>query len=190
MNTEVDGSTFFPYNSTRKKNQLIMDILPRHWSGIDEVTDLADATQIEIATRNLTFAPIKPKPLPKPETERKPRGTPPNIPNPKPRTEFPPRADDSHRTSMPTPYTTSRDFCIHVKAEARNGKTRAQLKNLYSTPIGQGCWLCRFKQEDVNFHLDTACNVLNNVFVYDYSLDTYSTTLSPPAAHQPHVIFQ
>ena len=30
-----------------------MDDLPRHWSDVDEITDLAEATQIEIDTRSI-----------------------------------------------------------------------------------------------------------------------------------------
>jgi hypothetical protein len=168
--------------------QLIMDMLPPHWSDIDEVTDLADATQIEIATRNLTFKAI-PKLKPKTDIERTPRGPPRGPPDAAttPSIEYPPRADDS-RSSMPTQFSTSKDFMIHVKNEATNGKTRAQMKTQFSTPIGQGCWLCRFKQDDNAFHLDTTCKILNNVFAYSFSLGDYISTVSQPAPHKPQVI--
>ena len=48
--------------------------------------------------------------------------------------------------------------------------------------------LCRFKQDDRNFHLDTACKVLNNVFAYSFSLGNYHSIVSPPAPHKPQVI--
>jgi len=38
---------------------LLMDDLPPHWRDIDEITDLAEATQIEIDTRKLTFQKTK-----------------------------------------------------------------------------------------------------------------------------------
>jgi len=36
-----------------------MNNLPPHWKDVDEITDLAEATQIEIDTRKLTFQKAK-----------------------------------------------------------------------------------------------------------------------------------
>lgn len=100
IQTLVDHPT--PPQFSECKYHLTMELLSRHWTDIDEFTDLADATQIEINTCLLDFTPIKPK-LPKLPTDLKTRriaGEP--LP---PLTEHISRADDSRRYSMPISFT-------------------------------------------------------------------------------------
>jgi len=57
------------------------------------------------------------------------------------------------------------------------GKTQASLQLRYSTPADQGCWLCRFKQNDPAFHQDGECKLLKIFYPYSpaFSLNHAST---------------
>jgi hypothetical protein len=142
--------------------QLTMDDLPLHWRDVDEIIDLAEATQIEIDTRLLKLSsPNKPK-------DKKPldRTKPLLAPTTDDTTPRVPRADDSRRMAMPAPHTTSGAFGYHIRIESQRGTTRAALKSKYAGPPSDGCWLCRFKLTDPTFHNDTECKILNNLYPY------------------------
>ena len=181
--------TLFPVQFKQVQYLLIMNDLPPHWSNVNEITDLAEATQIEIDTRLLKLATSKPK-----DTDRNPRNTrnvlpgptPPTQPTPIiPNSDHPPCADGSHRYSWPPTYTGGKDFCHHIRKEMEAGKTQESLKLRYATPADQGCWLCRFKKTDPAFHQDTTCNLLKIFYPYssEFSLDNTfracKTTLPP-----------
>ena len=86
------------------KYQLLMETLPPHWSDVDEITDLAEATQTEIDTRLLNLASPKPKDKKPPPTDRGPPT--PRLPNPR----YPPPTGD---IIMPTRADDSRKFLYH-----------------------------------------------------------------------------
>ena len=108
-----------------------MDILPPHWSDVDEITDLAKATQIEIDTRLIKIATPKTKGKKPPHTDR---GT---LTARLPTAGYLPhtgdfitsvRADDSRRNTMPPTFPTNLSFMLHIKSEKAAGKTQASLK--------------------------------------------------------------
>ena len=87
--------TLLPIQFKQVQYLLLMNDLPPHWSDVDEITDLAEATQIEIDTRLLRLATTKPK-----EPTRTPRNivpgtTPTSQPSPSPPiSDLPARASD------------------------------------------------------------------------------------------------
>jgi len=165
---------------------LLMDDLPPHWNDIDKITDLAEATQIEIDTLILVFLQSKPKEHPKPaRITQHNRST--ILPSaPATTSELPPEADDSCRYPMPTTFPTSKDFCTHIRVESRAGKTQAKLKIKYATPDTHGCWLCRFQQGDKAFHTDSECNLLKILYPYLSSPNVYLSV--PTLASQYQLI--
>ena len=90
------------------------------------------------------------------------------------------RADDSCRTSFPPTFPSSKDFCNHVRTESANGETRAELKLKYATAPGLGCWVCRFKPTDTNFHTDANCKLLNTFYPYNLSCRMSVPSPLPP----------
>jgi len=172
-----------------------MDILPPHWSEVDEITDLAKATQIKINTRLIKIAAPKSKDKKPLLTDRgtlTPRLPSPGYPPPTGDYIAPARADDSRRNAMPPTFLTSLTFMIHIKNEKVAGKTQAALKLQYSVPPSDGCWLCRFKVADRNFHKESECKILKSLYAYSSVLSStyampykqqqaYKTTSSLPA---------
>ena len=160
---------------------LLMDDLPPHWRDIDEITDLAEAMQIEIDMRQLTFQKAKTlEKFKKPQLQ--PSGRQPTQPT---TPAVPPRADDSRRNPMLLPYTTSKDFYYHIKDKARAGNAQNQLETKYSTLDSQGCWLCRFKTADTAFRKETDCNQLKHIFAYSLKT-TVSSSVCPPNQQNIH----
>jgi len=88
-----------------------VDDLPRHWSDVDEITDLAEATQVEIDTCGIilptVIAKIK-KPQNAPLQPRLPKARTPTLaPGFEPRDrgwEPKERADDSRHSPFPTTF--------------------------------------------------------------------------------------